>query len=166
MFRVHTPIIRSIRCWVGAYGFLHRVFGWVVESRCVGRVYGADGAVGLICFGYIRPSSGALDVELQHMVFCTEVLVGWWSWEPLRRSCVRCGWCRATDMFRVHTPIIRSIRCWVGAYGFLHRVFGWGGGLESRCVGRVYGADGAVRQPLNHEVPRCAVSWTAYFIIL
>jgi len=20
---------------------------------------------------------------------------GWWSWEPLRRSCVRCGWCRA-----------------------------------------------------------------------
>ena len=23
------------------------------------------------CFGYIRPSSGALDVELQHMVFCT-----------------------------------------------------------------------------------------------
>jgi len=30
MFRVHTPIIRSIRCWVAAYGFLHRVFGWVV----------------------------------------------------------------------------------------------------------------------------------------
>jgi len=46
------------------------------------------------CFGYIRPSSGALDVELQHMVFCTE--------------------------------------------------FWMGGGLESRCVGRVYGADGAV----------------------
>jgi len=47
------------------------------------------------CFGYIRPSSGALDVELQRMVFCTEFLDGWWSWEPLRRSCVRCGWCRA-----------------------------------------------------------------------
>ena len=31
------------------------------------------------CFGYIRPSSGALDVELQHMVFCTEFLDGWWS---------------------------------------------------------------------------------------
>ena len=30
MFRVHTPIIRSIRCWVAAYGFLRRVFGWVV----------------------------------------------------------------------------------------------------------------------------------------
>jgi len=46
------------------------------------------------CFGYIRPSSGALDVELQHMVFCTEFLEGWWSWEPLLISCVRCGWCR------------------------------------------------------------------------
>ena len=46
-------------------------------------------------FGYIRPSSGAWDVELQHMVLCTEFLDGWWSWEPLRRSCVRCGWCRA-----------------------------------------------------------------------
>jgi len=53
--------------------------GGGLERCCVGRVYGADGAVGLICFGYIRPSSGALDVELQHMVFCTEVLVGWWS---------------------------------------------------------------------------------------
>jgi len=30
---VHTPIIRSIRCWVSAYGFLHRVFGWVVVLR-------------------------------------------------------------------------------------------------------------------------------------
>jgi len=29
------------------------------------------------------------------MVFCTEFLDGWWSWEPLRRSYVRCGWCRA-----------------------------------------------------------------------
>ena len=47
------------------------------------------------CFGYIRPSSRALDVELQHMVFCTEFLDGWWSCEPLCRSCVRCGWCRA-----------------------------------------------------------------------
>jgi len=27
------PIIRSIRCWVAAYGFLHRVFGWVVVLR-------------------------------------------------------------------------------------------------------------------------------------
>jgi len=42
------------------------------------------------------PSSGALDVELQHMVFCTEFVDGWWSWEPLCRSCVWCGRCRAT----------------------------------------------------------------------
>ena len=31
------------------------------------------------------------------MVLCTEFLDGWWSWEPLRRSCVRCGWCRAKN---------------------------------------------------------------------
>jgi len=49
------------------------------------------------CFGYINPSSGALDDELQHMVFCT---VLWMS-----------------------------------------------GGLESRCIGRVYGANGAVHHP-------------------
>ena len=29
------------------------------------------------------------------MVFCTEFLDGWWSWEPLHRSCVRCGCCHA-----------------------------------------------------------------------
>jgi len=28
-----------------------------------------------------------------------------------------------------------------------------GGGLESRCVGRVYGADGAVRQRLSRPPP-------------
>ena len=28
------------------------------------------------------------------MVFCTDFLDGWWSWEPLRRFCLRCGWCR------------------------------------------------------------------------
>jgi len=55
------------------------------------------------CFGYIRLSSGALDVELQHMVFCTEFLDGWWAWEPLRMvPCVRCGWCRATARHHPH----------------------------------------------------------------
>ena len=43
--------------------------GGGLENRCVGSTY----------FGYIRPSSGALDVELQHMVFCTEFLDGWRS---------------------------------------------------------------------------------------
>ena len=45
------------------------------------------------CFRRIRPSSGALDVKSQRMVFCTQFVDGWWSWEPLRRSCVRFGWC-------------------------------------------------------------------------
>jgi len=56
-----------------------------------------NGILNSTCFGYIRPSSGALDVELHHMVFCTEFLDGWWSWEPLRRSCVRFGRCRACE---------------------------------------------------------------------
>ena len=61
MFRVHTSIIRSTRCWVEAYGFLHRV------------------------------------------------LDGWWSWEPLRRSCVGCGWCSATARHHPHrTHDLRS----------------------------------------------------------
>ena len=38
MFRVHTPIIRSIRCWFAAYGFVHRVFGWVVVLRAAAQV--------------------------------------------------------------------------------------------------------------------------------
>ena len=66
----------------------------------------------MICFGYISPSSGALDVELQHMVYCTEFLEGWWSWEPLRRSCVRCGWCRASHgtIRTVHTTYAAALK--------------------------------------------------------
>ena len=45
--------------------------GGGLQSCCVGRVYGADGAR--------SGSSGALDVELQHMVFYTEFLDGRWS---------------------------------------------------------------------------------------
>ena len=63
------------------------------------------------CFGYIRPSSGALNVGLQHMVFCTEFLDGWWSWEPLRRSCVRCLCCRAHGTIRtVHTTYAAALK--------------------------------------------------------
>jgi hypothetical protein len=53
--------------------------GGGLGSCCVGHVYGADGAMRV-----------ALDVELQHMVFSTEFVDGWWSWEPLCRSCVWC----------------------------------------------------------------------------
>jgi len=38
MFRAHKPIIRNIRCWVAAYGFLHRVSGWVVVLRAAAWV--------------------------------------------------------------------------------------------------------------------------------
>jgi len=31
------------------------------------------------------------------MVFCSEFLDGWWSWQTVSKSCVRCGWCRATQ---------------------------------------------------------------------
>jgi len=54
----------------------------------------------------MRPSSGSMDVELQHTVFCTEF------------------WVR--------------------------------GGLESRCVGRVYGAYGAERaKNTSIKLPSC-----------
>jgi len=81
----------SCSVWFSAPSFWK---GGGLESRCVGRVYGADGAgtrkqevLGVVwcilsstCFG-IRPSSEALDVELQRMVLCTEFVDG-----PLRRS--------------------------------------------------------------------------------
>ena len=35
----------------------------------------------MTCFGRIRPSSGTLGVKMQHMVFCTEFVDGWWSWD-------------------------------------------------------------------------------------
>ena len=37
-FRVNTPIIRRIKCWFSAYGFLHRVFGWMVVLRAAAYV--------------------------------------------------------------------------------------------------------------------------------
>ena len=48
------------------------VTAWAARTK-----YQADGF--LLDGVYIRPSSGALDVELQHIVFCTEFLDGWWS---------------------------------------------------------------------------------------
>jgi hypothetical protein len=48
-------------------------------------------------------------------------------------------------MFRAFTPITRSTRPCIAAYGFLHPALLPGGGRESRCVGRVYGVEGAAR---------------------
>jgi len=38
------------------------------------------------CFGLVCPSSRALDVKLQHMVFCTQFVDRGWSSKPLRLS--------------------------------------------------------------------------------
>jgi len=59
--------------------------------------------------GTYTPSSGALDVDLKHVVFCTEFLDEWWSWEPLRGSCVRCWWRRAPSALKTTTH--PKIRC-------------------------------------------------------
>jgi len=68
---------------------------WNANLMQLGNVYWC--ILNSTCFEYIRPSSEGLDVELQHTVYCTEFLDGWWSWEPMRRSCVRCGWFSASQ---------------------------------------------------------------------
>jgi len=52
-------------------------------------------------FGYIHPPSGALDIELQRMVFWAEFVDEWWSWELLHGLCVWCGW---HNPHRTHDP--------------------------------------------------------------
>ena len=79
------------------------------------------------CFGYIRPSSGALDVKLQHMVFCTDFLDGCWFWEQLCRSYVW-QWCtegglgvqpppqipKALQNHAKLNPIVKTVKnCWI-----------------------------------------------------
>jgi len=54
MFRVHTPIIRSIRCWVATYGFLHQVCGWVVVLRAAAWVVCAVRMVPCESYGTVR----------------------------------------------------------------------------------------------------------------
>ena len=58
------------------------------------------------CFGYIRPSSGALDVVLQHIVFCTEFLDGWCSLKPLRQKTVCCDTTSTAPDVWAHVPEI------------------------------------------------------------
>jgi len=80
---VHTPIIRSIRCWFAAYGFLHRVFGWVVVLR--GAVYGADGAVhGTIRTVHSDLLSGFQDrhPSKNHMLQLNIYCSWWWAYVP------------------------------------------------------------------------------------
>ena len=54
-----------------------------------------------------RHVSGTYTHHQEHQTLsCTiwfsEFLDEWWSWEPLRRSCVRCGWCRETTTSAPH----------------------------------------------------------------
>jgi len=120
----------SVKCQLDAT----RWFSWCILSST--------------CFGYIRPSSGALDVELQRTVFCTEFLDAWWAWEPLR------GW--NANLMQLGNFIDVFLARHVSgknAHHQEHYMLSWsiwflapslwmGGGLESRCLGRVYGADG------------------------
>jgi len=57
--------------------------------------------------------------------------------------------------FRAHKPIVRSIRCC--SIWFSGPSMWMDGGLESRCVGRVYGADGAVL--LSRTAPSAPYTW-------
>jgi len=42
------------------------------------------------------------------MVFWTEFLDGWWSWEPLRGSCVRCGWGTICTVHMTHSAALNT----------------------------------------------------------
>jgi len=57
-----------------------------------------------------------------------------------------------------YTPIIRSIRCWVATYGFLHRVFVMDGGLESRTV---HTTNTAALKSTTHPKTRCRKPYVA-----
>ena len=75
------------------------------------------------------------------MVFCTEFLDGWWSWEPLRRSCVhriqklgaenhmlqlniQCSWWWAyvPETFRAKNTLIKSPCCIKLAFQIISRL--------------------------------------------
>ena len=68
------------------------------------------------CFGRIRRLSGALDVELQHMVFWTEFLDGWWSWEQLRTvvCTVRMVPCTAPSALDVENYMLQTVLLMMG----------------------------------------------------
>jgi len=75
MFRVHTSIIRSIRCWVAAYGFLHRVFGWVVVLSA---------AAWVMCT--VRMVHGT--IRTVHMTHATQLnILGSWWWAYVPETC-------------------------------------------------------------------------------
>ena len=103
MFPVHTPIIRSIRIWVAAYVFLHRVFGWVV-------VLGAAAPQTRPTQRLSRPpliqKLGAENHMLQLNVWCS----WWWAYAPetcrAKNSLIKLPCC-----IKLAFQIISSICC-------------------------------------------------------
>ena len=72
MFRVHTPVIMSIRCWVAAYGFLHRVSGWVVVLKA---------AAWVVCT--VRMVHGTIrTVHTTHAAAFNIQCSWWWAYVP------------------------------------------------------------------------------------
>jgi len=79
MFRVHTPIIRSTGCWVAAYGFLHRVFGWVVVLRAAARSSAPKTwPTQLLSWPPLFQKLGAENHMLQLNIQCS----WWWAYVP------------------------------------------------------------------------------------
>ena len=92
MFRVHTSIIRSIRCWVAAYGFLHRVFGWVVVLRAAAWVVFAVRMVPCTIRTGHTTYAAALKTTTVQKTWCRKpyaatqhlmlLMIWWWSCVP------------------------------------------------------------------------------------
>jgi len=57
------------------------------------------------------PSSGAQDCDLQHVVYCNQIVVGRWSGARRNGLCVRCEGCRSRERHpshRTHSPFRRA----------------------------------------------------------
>jgi len=91
MFRVYTAIIRNIRCWVAAYGFLHRVLGWMVVLRA------AVCTVRMVPCARHHPHhkhdlrSGSQDHHpyknsVQKTICCNSSICSWW-WPYVPETC-------------------------------------------------------------------------------
>ena len=105
-------------------------------------------------FGRIRPSSGALDVELQHMVFCTEFVGGLWSWQPLPLS----RWWVEVQLYSSMTSALKGVSGQQHAPAALyhrerpgtHFTGGWVGpraGLDGRKISSPSGFDPGPSNP-------------------
>jgi len=131
MFRVHTPVIMSIRCWVAAYGFLHRVSGWVVVLKA---------AAWVVCT--VRMVHGTIrTVHTTHAAAFNIQCSWWWAYVPetclakniLRKvpCCIKLAFqvssiyvvC-STKLYSHHnSQFIKSISC-ISSYMFVCTIVG------------------------------------------